>query len=355
MSEEATFIPYASEAELQARAPANDSKIAVLIPCRNEEMTIEKVVTDFRLALPGASIYVYDNSSSDRTIERAVSAGAIVRSERLLGKGNVVRRMFADVEADIYVLVDGDDTYHAASCPKLIETLVDGQLDMVNGARSALDKSAYPRGHTAGNAAISGVVRAVFGKDIRDMLSGYRVLSRRLVKSFPALSAGFEIETELTVHALELRLPIAEASTPYKARPENSKSKIRTVHDGMRIIKMIFYLVKTERPLVFFSGIFATLSIISLLMACPVLLEFLDTGLVTRIPTAILATGIMLLSFMSLMCGLILDTITHGRRELKRMLYLSTPSTSRLSNFQGASKHSVMPPRRAAFSSALSN
>jgi hypothetical protein len=307
-------------------AEAKPLAVAVLIPCYNEEAAIEKVVADFRAALPEATIYVYDNNSRDRTVEQARAAGAIVRTEILQGKGNVVRRMFADVEADIYVLVDGDDTYHASSAPKLIAALLAGPLDMVNAARVTEIEAAYRPGHRFGNLMLTTIVARIFGNRIGDMLSGYRVLSRRFVKSFPALASGFETETELTVHALELRMPIAEVPTPYKDRPVGSVSKLRTYHDGFRILKTILIMVKEERPLQFFSVLFGLLVLASLGLAVPVLITYVETGLVPRLPTAILSTGLMLLAFLSLTCGLILETVTRGRREIKRMQYLAIPA-----------------------------
>lgn len=302
--------------------------VAVLIPCYNEETAIPKVIADFRRVLPHAKLYVYDNNSRDRTVEIARAAGAIVRSETLQGKGNVVRRMFADVEADIYLLVDGDATYDAESAPKMIKMLVDHSLDMVNGARVTDIQKAYRPGHRFGNWLLTTMVAWIFGNRISDMLSGYRVMSRRYVKSFPALSAGFETETELTVHALELRMPIAEVVTPYKDRPEGSVSKLSTFKDGFRILWTIIVLVKEERPMQFFSLFALFLSAFSVLLATPLLIEFAKTGLVPRIPTAILATGLFIMGFLSLTCGLILDTVTRGRREMKRMRYLNIPGPS---------------------------
>ncbi|PWC84436.1 glycosyl transferase [Azospirillum sp. TSH100] len=297
--------------------------IAVLIPCYNEEAAIGKVVQDFRAALPDAVVYVYDNNSKDRTVEVAQAAGAVVRREPLQGKGNVMRRMFADIEADVYVLVDGDDTYHAPSAPELVKRLWDEQLDMVNGARVTEIVAAYRPGHRFGNLVLTGMVAKIFGSRIGDMLSGYRVFSRRFVKSFPALASGFETETELTVHALELRMPIAEVKTPYKDRPPGSHSKLNTIRDGIRILRTIIILVKEERPLPFFSAAFGLLALLSVILGVPVIATYFQTGLVPRFPTALLATGLMLLAFLSLTCGLILDTVTHGRREAKRMSYLS--------------------------------
>lgn len=297
--------------------------IAVLIPCYNEEAAIGKVVRDFSGVLPGAQVYVYDNNSSDNTAQAARQAGAIVRTERLQGKGHVVRRMFADIEADVYVLVDGDDTYDAASAPKLVKELLEGPCDMVNGARVESHEAAYRRGHRFGNKMISGLVAHLFGRNCRDVLSGYRVFSRRFVKSFPALARGFEIETELTVHALQLRLPVSELETPYKERPAGSFSKLNTFRDGFRILFTILYLLKEEKPLVFF-GIFAFLLLdAALLLGVPVVREYMDTGLVPRLPSAVLATGLTIIAMLSTACGLILDSLTRARLEAKRMAYLA--------------------------------
>jgi len=301
-------------------------KIAVLIPCYNEEAAIGKVVSDFRRVLPDATIYVYDNNSRDRTVEVARAAGAIVRNEALQGKGNVVRRMFADIEADVYVLIDGDDTYDAASAPKMIEALLREPLDMVNGARVTDIAKAYRPGHRFGNWLLTSMVAWTFGNRFHDMLSGYRVMSRRYVKSFPALSAGFETETELTVHALELRMPTLEVLTPYKDRPPGSVSKLSTFRDGFRILWTIIVLVKEERPMQFFSLVAAVLAIISVALIVPIVIQYAHTGLVPRFPTAILAMGLMIISFLSLTCGLVLDTVTRGRREMKRMRYLNIPA-----------------------------
>jgi Glycosyl transferase family 2 len=299
------------------------SRIAVLVPCRNEEAAIAQVVRDFQHYLPSAPIYVYDNGSSDETAQTARDAGARVFSEPLVGKGNVVRRMFADIEADIYVIVDGDGTYDASSAPRLIQHFVTNGLDMLNCARVSSESSAYRPGHRLGNRVLTGLVARVFGNRLSDMLSGYRVLSRRLVKSFPALSTGFEIETELTVHALELRAPVGELSAPYISRPRGSASKLHTVRDGLRIFRLIVHLVKEERPLQFFTTGFCALAATSIILGIPVVTQYFATGLVGRLPTAVLATGLMILAFLSLMCGLILDTVTRGRRELKRLLYLA--------------------------------
>lgn len=300
------------------------TEVAVLIPCYNEAQTIAKVVRDFRAALPAATIYVYDNNSTDGTAERARAAGAVVRSETLQGKGNVVRRMFADIEADIYVLVDGDDTYEATDAPILIERLQRQNLDMINGRRVTSAAAAYRPGHRFGNWFLTSVVSMIFGSRLSDMLSGYKVFSRRYVKSCPALASGFEIETELVVHALELRMPIAEVDTQYRERPEGSASKLRTVHDGIRIMRTIIRMIKEERPLEFFFVLFTMVATVALFLGSTVITEYFATGLVTRLPTAILATGMMLLAFLMLACGLILDTVTVGRRELKRLHYVMT-------------------------------
>lgn len=298
-------------------------KTAVLIPCYNEEAAIGAVVRDFRAALPEAAVYVYDNNSRDKTVEVAAAAGAIVRREPLQGKGNVVRRMFADIEADAYVLVDGDDTYHAPSAPLLVQKLVNEQLDMVNAQRISTADAAYRRGHVLGNRLLTGLVGGIFGKRTDDMLSGYRVFSRRFVKSFPALAGGFEIETELTVHALEMRMPFGEVPTPYKERPPGSVSKLSTYKDGLRILFMIGKLVKEERPMKSFGWAAILLALVSLALAVPVILTYIETGLVPRLPTAVLAAALMILSFLSLACGLILDSVTRARREAKRLAYLS--------------------------------
>jgi glycosyltransferase involved in cell wall biosynthesis len=300
--------------------------IAVILPCYNEEAAIGAVVEGFRKVLPQARVYVYDNNSKDRTSQVAAAAGAIVRTETLQGKGNVVRRMFADIDADVYLMCDGDITYDAASAPAMIAKLVDENLDMVVGCRIDSEAAAYRAGHRFGNALFTGFVAYLFGNRFTDILSGYRAFSRRFVKSFPALSNGFETETELTVHALQLRMPIGEVDTPYGARLEGSNSKLSTYRDGMRILMMITKLFKNERPLFFFSLIFGLLSLTSLGLSVPLLLTYFETGLVPRLPTAVLVTSIMLLAFLALTCGLVLDTVTHGRRELKRLAYLTMPS-----------------------------
>ena len=298
-------------------------RIAVLVPCFNEEAAIDKVVKDFRAALPAAAIFVFDNNSTDKTAEIARAAGAKVFEEKHRGKGFVVRRMFADVDADIYVLVDGDATYDAPSARRMIERLIDGQLDMVVGIRVDKDKIAYRTGHRAGNRILSGFVAWVFGPSFNDMLSGYRVFSRRFVKSFPVLSGGFEIETELTVHALQLGLPVDEIETPYYARLEGSSSKLSTWRDGFRILRTIANLYRAERPLPFFAGFGLIAALVSIGLAVPIVITFLETGLVPRLPTAVLSTGLMLLAFLCAGIGLVLDTVTRGRREMKLLAYLS--------------------------------
>jgi len=317
---------HEQQAAVAAAWPGSAPRIAVLLPCYNEEAAIGQTVRDFRQALPGATVYVYDNASTDRTSEVAAAAGAVVVQEPLRGKGNVVRRMFADIEADIYVLSDGDDTYEAAVAPGLIERLCRDQLDMINAARAKASQQAYRRGHRFGNRLFTGLVSRLFGKRFDDILSGYRVFSRRFVKSFPALAKGFEIETELTVHALELRMPVAEVVTAYKERPEGSESKLSTFRDGFRILRTIVRLTKEERPLTFFSAGAAGLTLASLVLAFPLLITYLESGLVPRLPTAVLASALMILAFLSLACGLILDSVAHGRREMKRLHYLTLPA-----------------------------
>ncbi|MBO9099424.1 MULTISPECIES: glycosyltransferase [Rhizobium] len=298
-------------------------RIAVLLPCYNEAVTIAKVVADFQMSLPGAAVYVYDNNSSDGTGAIARAAGAVVRAEKRQGKGNVIRRMFADIDADIYVLADGDGTYSALFAPMLIDALISDELDFVNGSRVSTLSGAYRPGHQFGNRLLSGIVRWIFGPQFSDMLSGYKVLSRRFVKSFPAMSSGFETETELAVHALELRMPCAELPTPYSERPEGSVSKLNTVRDGARIMLMIVKLIKEERPLMFF-GLFGLLFFtIATVLMVPVLMTFFETGLVPRLPTAILSLGMVLLGFLSIFTALILDMTTRARREIKRLIYLS--------------------------------
>jgi glycosyltransferase involved in cell wall biosynthesis len=297
-------------------------RIAVLIPCYNEEAAIAQTVTDFRAALPMATVYVYDNNSSDQTVARAKEAGAVVRSEPRQGKGNVVRRMFADIEADVYVLTDGDDTYDASVAPSLVQTLLDGAYDIISGRRIATAKDAYRAGHVLGNKLLTGLTALMFNVHLKDMLTGYRIMSRRFVKSFPFTSAGFGIETELTVHAVRLLMPMVEIDTKYKERPEGSVSKLSTYKDGFKILFTIISLVREERPFIFFGGLFAIFAILSLILGIPVVLEYVETGYVPRLPTAVLSVALMLLAFLSLFSGLILDTVTRGRWELKRLAYL---------------------------------
>ncbi len=298
-------------------------RAAVLVPCYNEERAIAKVVADFRAALPEAAVYVYDNNSTDGTVAAAKAAGAVVRRETYQGKGHVVRRMFNDVQADVYVLVDGDATYDAPSAPAMIAKLIEERLDMVVATRVDRDEAAYRPGHRAGNRLLTGFITHMFGRAFTDILSGYRVFSRRFVKSFPILSGGFEIETELTVHALELELPVGEIATPYYSRPSGSASKLSTWSDGFRILWTVFKLYRAERPLSFFGAFGIALAIMSIGLAIPIVITYVQEGLVPRLPTAVLSTGLMLLAFLSIACGLILDTVTRGRRELKLIAYLA--------------------------------
>jgi glycosyltransferase involved in cell wall biosynthesis len=301
-------------------------RIAVLIPCFNEESTIEDVVRGFAATLPDAALYVYDNNSTDQTRWAAERAGALVCDEPRQGKGHVVCRMFADVEADVYVLADGDGTYDPAGAPQMIERMLAEKLDLINGARVAANPQAYPAGHRLGNRVLTGLVAWIFGDRFSDMLSGYKVFSRRFVKSFPALTGGFEIETALTIHALKLRMPTGELPTPYKERPQGSASKLHTFRDGFRILWMILRLVEEERPLQLF-GLFSLLfAITSLLLIYPVFVTYLETGLVPRLPTAVLSASLMVLAGLSLVCGLIIDMVTQGRREAKRLRYLALPA-----------------------------
>ncbi len=300
-------------------------RVAVVVPCHNEAATIAKVVGDFAVALPDAAIHVFDNNSRDATAAQARAAGAQVHAVGLQGKGNVVRRAFADVEADIYVMVDGDDTYDASAAPALVERLLAEGLDMVVGARRDQAQAAYRPGHRVGNVLLTRCAGLLFGRSFDDMLSGYRVFSRRYVKSFAAHAQGFETETELAVHALQLRMPVAEVATAYGVRPEGSQSKLNTWRDGWRILMTIVKLFKAERPLLFFSVGFAACVLTSLGLAVPLLETYVQTGLVPRFPTAILCVALMLLGFLLLACGLILDTVTRGRIEAKHLAYLSVP------------------------------
>jgi glycosyltransferase involved in cell wall biosynthesis len=306
-------------------SPNQRRQIAVIIPCHNEARSIEEVVRGFQAALPSARIYVFDNNSTDETVAIAGAAGAFIRRETLQGKGHVVRRMFADVNADVYVMADGDSTYDPGYAECMVNRLFDERLDMVVGTRVASQLAAYPPGHRFGNRLLTYAVSNLFGKRFSDILSGYRVFSRRFVKSFPAMSTGFEIETELTIHALELQLPVCEVATPYRIRVTGSTSKLRTYVDGLKIVRLILVLYKNERPLKFFSAIAAAFATVALALGIPLVITFIKTGLVPRQPTAILATGLVLLSALSLVCGLILDTVTRGRREMRRLAYLSVP------------------------------
>jgi glycosyltransferase involved in cell wall biosynthesis len=303
--------------------PPTKPTIAVLLPCYNEEAAIGATVAGFRAALPSATIYVYDNNSRDRTREIAGEAGAIVRTERQQGKGHVVRRMFADIDADVYIMADGDLTYDAKAAPAMVDLLLAEQLDMVVGTRRHEEKDAYRGGHVLGNKLFTGILSGLFGRSFSDIFSGYRVFSRRFVKSFPVLSEGFEIETEMSVHALELRMPVGELGTSYAARPEGSESKLSTFSDGWRILKTIATLYRIERPTLFYGGIGALLLIAAVLLAIPLVVTYAHTGLVPRFPTAILVTGMVIIAVLCFFTGLILDTVTRGRREVRRLAYLS--------------------------------
>jgi glycosyltransferase involved in cell wall biosynthesis len=301
-------------------------RIAVLLPCFNEEATIAATVEGFRAALPSAQVYVYDNNSRDRTRELAKAGAAVVRSERQQGKGHVVRRMFADIDADVYVMADGDLTYDPKSAQGMVDLLLAEQLDMVVGTRKHQEKDAYRGGHVLGNRLFTGILAGLFGRSFSDIFSGYRVFSRRFVKSFPVLSSGFEIETEISVHALELRMPVGEVETAYASRPEGSESKLSTIGDGWRILKTIAVLYRVERPVLFFGLIGAVLLVAALILSVPLVLTYLDTGLVPRLPTAILVTGMTIVAVLCFFAGLILDTVTRGRREVRRLAYLALPA-----------------------------
>ncbi len=297
--------------------------IAVIIPCYNEAIAIGATIAGFKAALPSARIYVYDNNSADQTAAVAAAAGAIVRREPRKGKGNVVRRMFADVDADIYVLADGDATYDPLACPDMIKMLVQDNMDMVVGCRADQSQAAYRAGHRWGNAMLTGFLAWMFGRAFSDMLSGYRVFSRRFVKSFPSLSSGFEIETEINVHALELKMPSGEMVTNYSERMEGSQSKLNTYGDGLRILGLMLALFRREKPATFFSLIAAGLAGLALVLFFPLAIEFIQSHRVPRLPTAVLCTGLVILAMLSVSCGLILDTVTHGRREIRRLAYLN--------------------------------
>ena len=301
-------------------------RIAVLLPCYNEEAAIAQTVAGFRAVLPTATVYVYDNNSRDRTVEVARGAGSVVRTERQQGKGHVVRRMFADIDADVYVMADGDLTYDPAAAPLMVEQLLAEQLDMVVGTRQHEAKEAYRGGHVLGNRLFTGILAGLFGRSFSDIFSGYRVFSRRFVKSFPVLSSGFEIETEMSVHALELRMPVGEVTSRYLARPEGSASKLSTFRDGWRILSTIATLYRIERPVLFFGGIGAALLVAALVLSVPLVLTYIDTGLVPRFPTAILVTGLAIIATLCFFAGLILATVTRGRREVRRLAYLAYPA-----------------------------
>lgn len=301
-------------------------RIAVLLPCYNEEAAIAQTVAGFRAALPAATVYVYDNNSRDRTAEVARAAGAVVRTERQQGKGHVVRRMFADVEADVYIMADGDLTYDPKAAPAMVDLLLTEQLDMVVGTRQHEAKDAYRGGHVLGNRLFTGLLSSLFGRSFTDVFSGYRAFSRRFVKSFPVLSAGFEIETEMSVHALELRMPVGEVATAYGARPEGSASKLSTYRDGWRILKAMLNLYRIERPTLYFGSLAFLLLVVAVLLSIPLILTYIDTGLVPRVPTAILVTGMVIVAVLCFFAGLILDTVTHGRREIRRLAYLALPA-----------------------------
>ena len=301
-------------------------RIAVLLPCYNEEAAIVRTIEGFQAALPGAAIFVYDNNSRDRTVELALAAGVEVRTERMQGKGNVVRRMFADIDADIYLMADGDLTYDPAAAPAMVKLLIDDGLDMVVGTRLHDASDAYRGGHVLGNRIFTGLLSRLFGRSFSDIFSGYRVFSRRFVKSFPVLSEGFEIETEISVHALELRMPVGEVETAYGARPEGSESKLSTFRDGWRILRTIATLYRIERPVLFYGSIGGLLLIAAILLSIPLVLTYLNTGLVPRFPTAILVTGMTIIAVLCFFAGLILDTVTRGRREMRRLAYLAQPT-----------------------------
>jgi len=314
-----------SASDQRTPQPAAAARVAVLIPCHNEALSISKVVADFAHALSDARIFVYDNNSTDETLPIAEAAGAVVRREPYQGKGNVVRRMFADVEADAYVMVDGDDTYDAAVVQAAVEQLFGDELDLVNVARAPVAGTVDRPGHRFGNRLLTGLVSLLFGRQFADVLSGYKVFSRRFVKSFPASSRGFEIETELAIHALELRMPIAELSAPYRPRAEGSTSKLRTVRDGLGILVLIARLLRDERPLLFFGTLGGLAIVLAGLISVPVFITYFATGLVPRLPTAVLAVGLALSGLQAIAVGLVLDTVRTGRREARRLAYLQIP------------------------------
>lgn len=300
--------------------------VAAIVPCFNEEAAVGAVVSDLKRAVPGIEVYVYDNNSTDRTRTVAEAAGAVVRSEEARGKGNVLRRAFADIEADVYVMIDGDDTYDAHALPTMIDKLMAGPYDHVLGVRRQLTETAYRAGHELGNKGFNWLVSHVFGDSVSDMLSGYRVMSRRFVKSFPAASRGFELETELTVHVMSIRAPKAEVPVGFRDRPQGSESKLRTYHDGFRILSLISHLVRHERPLFFFGAIGLVLIALAVILGVPILAEFVETGLVPRLPTTVLSMGIGMFGALAIVIGLVLDGVLRARREMSRLIYLSLPA-----------------------------
>ncbi len=299
------------------------STMAVLLPCYNEGLSIRKVVENFREVLPGATIYVYDNRSADNTADEARAAGAVVRAEQWPGKGNVVRRMFSDIDADIYVMADGDGTYDSMAAPEMVRRLIEENLDMVVGTRRNIYDNAHRRGHGFGNRLFNSMYRSLFGPLFTDIFSGYRVFSRRFVKSFPAVSSGFEIETEMSVHACQLRMPIAEIPTDYGARQEGSVSKLRTFRDAIRIMFTFLILFKEIQPARFFGALSIGLFMLAVILAVPLIITYLETGLVPRFPTAILSTGLVLLAGVFMVSGLILDSVARSRLEQKRIWYMT--------------------------------
>jgi len=319
----------ASQQKPRIAVASQQPRIAVILPCYNEEAAIAATVAGFRDALPSATIYVYDNNSRDRTCELAREAGAVVRTERQQGKGHVVRRMFADVDADVYIMADGDLTYDPKAAPAMVDMLMGEQLDMIVGTRKHEQAEAYRGGHVLGNKLFTGLLSGLFGRSFNDIFSGYRVFSRRFVKSFPVLSSGFEIETEISVHALELRMPVGEVETSYAARPEGSESKLSTYSDGWRILKTIGTLYRFERPALFYGLIGALLMVAAIVLAIPLVVTYVETGLVPRFPTAILATGMIIIAVLCFFAGLILDTVTRGRREVRRLAYLAQRAPER--------------------------